>query len=69
VTVRVTVDLPRAAVDALQEVADKRKTTRTEVLLHAISLEQQVYQELSQEEAKLLIQKKDGSLEEVVVFP
>jgi predicted transcriptional regulator len=68
VSVRVTVDLPGPAVEVLRELAEKRSTTMTEVLRHAISLEQQVDQELSQE-AKMLIQKKDGSLEELVVFP
>jgi hypothetical protein len=68
VSVRVTVDLAGPAVEVLKELAEKRNTTMTEVLRHAISLEHQVDQELSQE-AKMLIQKKDGSLEELVVLP
>lgn len=66
-SVRVTVELPGPAVEVLKELAKKRNHTMTEVLRHAISLEQQVDEELSQG-AKMLIQKKDGSLEEVV-FP
>jgi len=41
-SVRVTVNLPRSAVDALQQLAAKLNTTVTEVLRHAVSLEQQL---------------------------
>jgi len=40
-SVRVTVNLPRSAVDALQHLAARRSTTVTGVLHHAKSLEQQ----------------------------
>jgi hypothetical protein len=68
VSVRVTVNLPRPAVAVLTDLAAKRNTTVTEVLRHAISLEQQVDQELS-EEARILIQNKDGSFKELVILP
>jgi len=68
VSVRVTVNLPGPAVAVLQELAEKRGISVTEVLGHAISLEKQIYQELSQE-ARILIQRKDGSFKELVVFP
>jgi hypothetical protein len=68
VSVRVTVNLPSPAVAVLKELAAKRDTTMTEVLRHAISLEQQIDQELSQG-ARILIQKPDGSFKELEVFP
>jgi hypothetical protein len=68
VSVRVTVNLPGPAVAVLQELAKKRGISVTEVLRHAISLEEQIHQELSQE-ARILIQRKDGSFKELVVFP
>jgi hypothetical protein len=46
VPVRVTVDLPNQVVETLKLLAKKRKTTATEILLHAISLEQQLDDEL-----------------------
>ncbi len=66
-TVQVTVNLPAPAVDALEGLAAKRETTRTEILRHAISLEQQLDHEIDQG-ARILIEK-DGKFSELLVRP
>jgi hypothetical protein len=63
---RVIVNLPTPAVEVLRQLAEKRNTTVTEVLRHAISLEQQLDQELSQN-ARILIEK-DSAFKELVVL-
>jgi hypothetical protein len=60
VPVTVTANLPKPAVEVLQQLAAKRKTTSTEILRHAISLEKQLEDELS-EGARILIEK-EGTL-------
>jgi hypothetical protein len=67
VAIRVTVNLPRSAVEALEGLAAKRETTKTEILRHAISLEQQLDHEIDQG-ARILIEK-DGKFSELVVRP
>ena len=56
VTVQVTVNLPDAAVDALSGLATSRGTTVTEVIRHAISLERELGDEVSQG-SRILIEK------------
>ena len=63
--VQVTVNLPRSAVDALQQLAARRNTTVTEVLRHAISMERQIDDELSRG-ARVLIEQGDTFRELVV---
>jgi hypothetical protein len=65
--VTVTANLPEPAVEAMQQLAAKRKTTVTEVLRHAISVEKQLEDELSRG-ARILIEK-DGKFRELVVRP
>jgi RecB family endonuclease NucS len=64
--VKVIVNLPKQAVETLQQLAKKRETTVTEILRHAVSLEQQLDNELDQD-ARILILKKDGDLRELIV--
>ena len=54
----VIVNLPAPAVEALEGLAAKRETTKTEILRHAISLEQQLDHEIDQG-AQILIEKDD----------
>ncbi len=57
--VRVIVNLPAPAVEALEGLAAKRETTKTEILRHATSsLEQQLDHEIDQG-AQILIEKDD----------
>lgn len=56
--VRVIVNLPAPAVEALEGLAAKRETTKTEILRHAISLEQQLDHAIDQG-AQILIEKDD----------
>jgi predicted transcriptional regulator len=65
--VTVSVNLPAPAVEALQRLATKRGTTRTEILRHAISLAQQLDHEIAQG-ARIIIEK-DGKFSELVVWP
>jgi hypothetical protein len=58
VPVRVIVNLPAPAVEALEGLAAKRETTKTEILRHAISLEQQLDHAIDQG-AQILIEKDD----------
>ena len=67
VPVKVTVNLPAPAVEALEGLAAKRETTKTEILRHAISLEQQLDHEIDQG-ARILIEK-DGKFSELIVRP
>jgi len=67
VAVKVTVNLPAPAVEALEGLAAKRETTKTEILRHAISLEQQLDHEIDQG-ARILIEK-DGKFSELIVRP
>lgn len=64
-SLRVTVNLPKQAVEALEQLAKKRKTTATEILRHAISLEKQLDDELDQG-ARVLIEK-DGDFRELII--
>ena len=64
---RVTVNLPEPAVEVLRGLAAKRKTTETEILRHAISLEQQLDHEIDQG-ARILIEK-DDKFAELIVRP
>ena len=52
----VRINLPTPAVEVLEKLATKRKTTKTEILRHAISLEKEIDDEL-QQGAKILIEK------------
>ncbi len=65
--VRVIVNLPVPAVEALEGLAAKRGTTKTEILRHAISLEQQLDHETDQG-ARILIEK-DNRFSELIVRP
>lgn len=65
VPVRLIVDLPKQAVDALEKLATKRETTATEILLHAISLEKQLDDALDRNARVLL--EQNGELRELVV--
>jgi hypothetical protein len=67
VTVRVNLNLPDAAVDALSGLASERGTTVTEVLRHAVSLERELSDVVNQG-ARILIEK-DGQFRELVLFP
>ena len=62
---KVTVNLPSEAVAALRELAEKRKTTMTEVLRSAIVTEK-FLSEKSSAGAKILVQEKDNSVKQVV---
>jgi hypothetical protein len=66
VPTRVTVNLPTPAVAVLTQLAQKRGSTVTEVIRHAISLEQQVDEQLSQG-ARILIEK-GGALKELEIL-
>jgi len=66
-TVQVTVNLPDAAVDALSGLATSRGTTVTEVIRHAISLERELSDEVSQG-SRILIEK-NGEFRELILFP
>lgn len=66
-TSTVLVNLPEPAVEALQQLAVKRETSRTEILRHAISLEDQIDREI-REGARILVEK-EGTLWELVVNP
>jgi predicted transcriptional regulator len=63
--VKVTVYLPKPATEALKDLALKRNTTPTEILRHAISLEKELNDELTQGARVLL--EKDGDFRELVV--
>jgi len=65
VPVKVIVNLPEPVVAALKQLATTRKTTTTEILRHAISLEKQLEDDLSQG-ARILIEN-DGKFKELVV--
>ena len=65
--VRVIVNLPAPAVEALEGLAAKWQTTKTEILRHAISLEQQLDHEIDQG-ARILIEK-DNKFSELIVRP
>ena len=65
--VRVIVNLPAPAVEALEGLAAKRQTTKTEILRHAISLEQQLDHEIDQG-ARILIEK-DDKFSKLIVRP
>jgi hypothetical protein len=66
VPTRVTVNLPTPAVAVLTQLAQKRGTIVTEVIRHAISLEQQVDKEVSQG-ARILIEK-EGAFKELEIL-
>jgi hypothetical protein len=67
VTATVLINLPETAVEALQQLATKRETSKTEILRHAISLEDQIDKEI-REGARILIEK-EGTFWELVVNP
>jgi hypothetical protein len=66
-SVKVVVNLPAPAVEALRGLAAKRNTTETEILRHAISLEQQLDHEIDQG-ARVLIEK-DDKFAELLIRP
>ena len=66
-TATVLVNLPETAVEALQQLATKRETSKTEILRHAISLEDQIDKEI-REGARILVEK-EGTFWELVVNP
>lgn len=66
-TATVLINLPETAVEALQQLATKRETSKTEILRHAISLEDQIDKEI-REGARILIEK-EGTFWELVVNP
>jgi hypothetical protein len=67
VPVRVIVTLPAPAVEALEGLAAKRETTKTEILRHAISLEQRLEHEIDRG-ARILIEK-DDKVSELLLRP
>jgi hypothetical protein len=67
VPVRVIVNLPAPAVEALEGLAAKRETTKTEILRHAISLEQRLEHEIDRG-ARILIEK-DDKVSELLLRP
>jgi hypothetical protein len=67
VPVRVMVNLPAPAVEALEGLAAKREATKTEILRHAISLEQRLDHEIDRG-ARILIEK-DEKFSALIVRP
>jgi hypothetical protein len=67
VPVRVMVNLPAPAVEALEGLAAKREATKTEILRHAISLEQRLDHEIDRG-ARILIEK-DEMFSALIVRP
>jgi hypothetical protein len=64
---RVIVNLPAPVIEALEGLAAKRQTTKTEILRHAISLEQHLDHEIDQG-GRILIEK-DDRFSELIVRP
>lgn len=64
--VKISANLPASVVNTLRQVAKLRGTTMTEVLRHAISLEKFLI-DTQDEGGKLLIEKKDKSIVQVLV--
>jgi hypothetical protein len=65
-TVKLTVALPKKAVDAISEIAAAQKKTKTQVLREAIALKVYIERELAVPGTRLLIQRGDETRE--VVF-
>jgi hypothetical protein len=64
--IKISANLPASVVSTLRQVAKLRGTTMTEVLRHAISLEKFLI-DSQREGGKLLIEKKDKSMIQVLV--
>jgi hypothetical protein len=65
--IKISANLPTSVVDTLRQVARLRGTTMTEVLRHAISLEK-FLMDTQGEGGKVLIEKKDKSIVQVLVM-
>jgi hypothetical protein len=63
--IKISANLPASVVDILRQVAKLRRTTMTEVLKHAISLEK-FLTETHREGGKFLIERKDKSVVQVL---
>lgn len=64
--VKVTVNLPEDAVEAIREIAARRGTTVTEALRRAIESEKFLDQEI-RNDSKILLEKADGSIRQVII--
>lgn len=65
-TTRVTVNLPDEAVAALKKQAAEREITVTEALRQAIMTQQTLYEE-SKQGTKVLLERPDTSLRQVII--
>lgn len=65
-TVKVTVNLPRKVVEALEEIANAKGITKTEALRRAISTEKFLVDEVEAGN-KILLEGKDRKLREVML--
>lgn len=63
--IKLSANLPVEVAEALRELAERRQTTMTEVLRHAISLEKWVQDQVDQG-SKFLVEDKSGRTREVV---
>ncbi len=59
--IKISANLPSSVVDTLKAVAKMRGTTMTDVLRHAIKLEE-FFMETQKEGSKVLIEKSDGKI-------
>ncbi|WP_161952538.1 ribbon-helix-helix protein, CopG family [Actinoplanes sp. TFC3] len=66
-TVKLTVSLSDEVVDALKEMAAEERTSVTEQIRRAVSLQKWMY-DLQRRKAKLLVEEVNGSPREVVVL-
>jgi predicted transcriptional regulator len=62
--VKLSANLPGDVADALVELADRRNTSKTEILRHAISLEKWLQDELDRGSRFLL--EQNGKLREII---
>lgn len=65
--VKVTVNLPEAAVDAIKKMAERQGITMTEVIRNAI-LNEQFFRDAVNDGSKVLIESKDRKQTQQVVF-
>jgi hypothetical protein len=63
--VRVSLNLSRDEVETLRDIAFQRNTTMTDVLRHAVLLERFV-NEATKNKEKILVEKPDGKIRELV---
>lgn len=63
--VKVTVNLPEDTVDAIKRIAEERGTTVTEAMRQVIESQRYLQQEIKQG-SKVLIEKPDQSLRQVI---